>query len=116
MAPRTSEGSGVETPEVYVDALEDLLVTRATLVDVREPDEYAAFRINGTHHIPLADLPDRIGEIPPDRSIYVICAKGGRSRAAVDFLLHQGLTAVNVAGGTAAWIESGRPVETGEPT
>jgi len=116
VAPRTSEGSGVETPEIGVDALEDLLVAGATLVDVREPDEYVACRINGTHHIPLADLPDRIGEIPPDRSIYVICAKGGRSRAAVDFLLRKGLTAVNVTGGTAAWIENGRPVETGEPT
>ena len=55
-------------------------------------------------------------EIPSDQSVYVICTKGGRSLAAVDFLLHQGLTAINVIGGTVAWIESGRPVETGEPT
>lgn len=116
MAPRTSEGSGVETPEIGVDTLDDLLATRATLLDVREPLEYAACRISGTHHIPLADLPDRLGEIPRDRSIYVICAKGGRSRAAVDLLRRQGISAVNVTGGTAAWIESGRAVETGETT
>ena len=106
----------MDIPQIGVDALEGILGTRATLLDVREPDDYAACRITGTQHIPLADLPDRMDEIPSDQSVYVICTKGGRSLAAVDFLLHQGLTAINVIGGTVAWIESGRPVETGEPT
>ena len=53
---------------------------------------------------------------PGDEVVYVICAKGGRSRAAVHFMREQGIDAVNVGGGTAAWIESGRPVETEDQT
>ena len=43
----------------------------------------------------------------------VVCAVGGRSGQAVGFLRSLGVDAVNVAGGTNAWHQSGRPVETG---
>lgn len=44
----------------------------------------------------------------------MICHLGGRSMKAAEFLTANGVTAVNVAGGTQAWIESGRPVESGD--
>ena len=44
----------------------------------------------------------------------VICAVGARSARAAEFLMTHGVEAVNVAGGTKAWIGAGRPVETGE--
>jgi rhodanese-related sulfurtransferase len=43
----------------------------------------------------------------------VICRSGARSLAAAEFLQQQQIPAVNVAGGTLAWIESGREVVTG---
>jgi rhodanese-related sulfurtransferase len=46
----------------------------------------------------------------------VICKVGGRSRKAAEFLRARGIDAVNVAGGTLAWIEAGEPVVTGEGT
>jgi rhodanese-related sulfurtransferase len=45
--------------------------------------------------------------------VYVICAKGGRSLRAAEFYRAQGIDAVNVAGGTTAWVDAGQPVDTG---
>jgi rhodanese-related sulfurtransferase len=45
--------------------------------------------------------------------VYVVCASGNRSAAMTDLLRASGYDAYSVAGGTAAWTRSGRPVETG---
>jgi rhodanese-related sulfurtransferase len=58
-------------------------------------------------------VPERIEEIPDDQTVYVICGTGPRSARAVDFLNRQGLDTVNVRGGSKAWLEAGRPVESG---
>jgi rhodanese-related sulfurtransferase len=58
-------------------------------------------------------MPERMAEIPSDGTLYVICALGGRSRAAAEFLRSNGIDAVNVAGGTNAWVAADFPVETG---
>ncbi len=76
-----------------------------TLIDVREPSEYATANIGGTL-IPLGDLPTRAGEIPREGPVYVHCKLGGRSGQAVEFLKSIGYTNVqNVAGGITAWSE-----------
>jgi rhodanese-related sulfurtransferase len=49
------------------------------------------------------------------RTIYVICASGGRSLRAASALVASGLDALSVAGGTNGWAESGRPVVAGAP-
>jgi rhodanese-related sulfurtransferase len=54
-----------------------------------------------------------MGEIPTEVTVYVICKSGGRSAKAVEHLRANGVDAVNVAGGTLAWIEAGNAVETG---
>ena len=59
--------------------------------------------------------PDRLDEVPADGTFYVICAKGGRSMAAAEFLRGEGRDAVNVAGGTTAWVDAGLPTESGSP-
>jgi rhodanese-related sulfurtransferase len=58
-------------------------------------------------------VPDNLDGVPRDGAVYVICAKGGRSLKAAEFYRAQGIDAVNVAGGTTAWIETGEPVSTG---
>lgn len=109
-APRIS---AVQVPEIDVDALRQHLDEGAPLIDVREPSEYEEARAPGARLVPLADVPDRLGEIPTDRTVYVICRSGGRSARAVEYLRGNGVDAVNVTGGTLAWIESGAPVESG---
>nr|WP_278255461.1 rhodanese-like domain-containing protein [Nocardioides convexus] len=52
-----------------------------------------------------------MGEIDPNRPVHVVCASGNRSSAMADVLTANGFDAMNVAGGTRAWIRSGRPIE-----
>lgn len=87
----------------------------ALVVDVREPDEYASGHVPGARSVPLDSVPDRLGELPKDQPVYVVCKSGGRSAKGAEVMAQAGLDARSVDGGTAGWIESGRPVETGGP-
>lgn len=101
-----------DVPEIDVAGLAEARAAGAPLIDVREPDEYAEAHAPGAVLIPLGQLPDRVAEVPADGTVYVICRSGGRSAKAVAHLRQQGIDAVNVAGGTLAWIEAGHPVDT----
>ena len=85
----------------------------ATLLDVRNADEWEDARVPGVPLIPLGELAERTDDVPDGEPLYVICAVGGRSARAAEHLRRLGIDAVNVAGGTKAWIDSGRPVVTG---
>jgi len=82
------------------------------VLDVREPDEWAAGHIAGARHIPLGQLGSRAGELDPQRPIAVVCRSGGRSARAVAALVAAGLPAHNVDGGMSAGAASGLPVTT----
>lgn len=101
--------------EVRLEDLDDALAQGARLVDVRDGEEYAGGHVPGAQLIPLAVLPVRLHELPKGQPVYLICASGGRSAQAAQLLEGSGLDARSVAGGTIAWIRSGRPVETGAP-
>lgn len=80
------------------------------LLDVREPWEYEQVHIPGAVLIPLAEIPDRLTEVPPDQDVYVHCRLGGRSGRAVEYLREQGRPrAINVLGGIEAWQDAGLP-------
>ena len=103
-------------PEVTVDELARHLGAGGALLDVRNPDEWLEQRVPGVALIPLAELPERVDDVPPpgeDGRLYVICRSGARSARAVAFLRSGGIDAVNVAGGTLAWVEAGHPVDAG---
>ena len=102
-----------DVPAIDIDELAERLADGAPLIDVRQPDEYDEFHVPGARLIPLMDIPDRIGEVPSDSTVYVICGSGGRSARAVQFLNAHGLDTVNVSGGSKAWRAAGRPVEHG---
>jgi rhodanese-related sulfurtransferase len=86
----------------------------AFVLDVREPDEWSQGHIPGATLIPLGELAGRVGELPRDRSIVVICRSGNRSAQGRDVLLGAGFPAVtSVTGGMTDWIAAGLPVETG---
>ena len=87
--------------------------TDAFILDVREHEEVAQARVDGAYHIPLAALPERLGEVPRDRTVYVMCALGGRSARATQYLEQQGVDAVNIDGGITEWHRVGLPVTIG---
>ena len=77
-------------------------------------DRYDDAHVPGVVLIPLPDFADRVDEVPTDGPVYVICAVGGRSRKAAEFLISKGIDATNVAGGTNAWIDAGYATSSGE--
>ena len=79
----------------------------AAIVDVREPDEWQAGHIPGALHIPLGELPARVGELP-DGEIVLVCRSGARSGRAVAWLNRSGAAAVNLDGGMQSWAAGGR--------
>ncbi len=85
----------------------------AFVLDVREPDEWAAGHIAGATLIPLGQLPDRLGEVPAGRTLVVVCRTGNRSAQGRDILLQAGFAATSMAGGMTDWIAAGLPVVTG---
>ncbi|MHB8438119.1 MAG: MBL fold metallo-hydrolase [Acidimicrobiales bacterium] len=73
------------------------------VVDVREPDEFAAWSIPSSLNIPLGELESRISELPPDRELFTVCASGSRSSEAAQFLGNAGHRVANLVGGMAGW-------------
>lgn len=99
--------------EITVDELADILDSGGRVVDVREPNEFDDARVPGSVLVPLATVPQRIDAFHGDDTTYVICRSGGRSMQACRFLAERGADVANVAGGTQAWIASGRDVASG---
>lgn len=103
----------MEVPEIDVAGLAEARAGGAFVLDVRQPDEYEEAHVPGAVLVPLGEVPDRVAEVPTDGTVYVICRSGARSLRAAEHLRGQGIDAVNVAGGTLAWIESGEATATG---
>ena len=74
-----------------------------TILDVREPDEWASGHIPGAKHIPLGDLEARHGELDKTGETVVVCRSGGRSSAACELLATKGYNVINMPGGMTAW-------------
>ena len=74
------------------------------VVDVREPWELERCALSDVIHVPMHELPGRLGELPRDRDLVVVCHHGVRSRLAATFLARAGFAPVwNLSGGVAAW-------------
>jgi hydroxyacylglutathione hydrolase len=84
------------------------------IVDVRGEVEWRAGHIPNALLVPLPELPERLAEIPADRPVVLHCGSGGRSSVAASLLHAAGRSNVsNLAGGIAAWMTAGLPVESG---
>ena len=84
------------------------------LLDVREPNEFAAVRAPGAVLVPTSQFMARVGELPADRPLLVVCAMGSRSAAVTGYLVRTGRSDVaNVMGGMDAWERAGLPVRRG---
>lgn len=79
---------------------------RLNMIDVREAGEVAHGMIPGAKHIPLGQLPERVGEIEPTGEIILICKSGQRSAQACEYLAMLGFRGLkNMAGGMLKWYE-----------
>lgn len=101
-------------------AQESLGTARLLVLDVREPDEYAAGHLAGAVNIPRGVLEFRLSADPAladtDRPLLVYCKSGGRSALAAKALQDMGYSrVVSVAGGFDAWAACGMPVEKAPP-
>ena len=65
------------------------------ILDVREADEREISVIPGSIHIPMGEIPARMGELNPEAQIIVQCRTGGRSGRVAEFLIGQGFKNVS---------------------
>ncbi len=96
-----------------VTDLQAALVRGERVVDVREKHEYERGHVPNAVHIPMSVVPLRIQDITSERKgepVWIICESGARSWQVSDYLTREGVSVINVEGGTAAWKASGLPV------
>ncbi len=81
------------------------------LLDVREQDEWEDGHIEGARHIPLGELGERMGELPRDKELILVCRSGNRSGLACEYMESIGYDVTNMVGGMLAWpgkVKTGR--------
>lgn len=87
---------------------------KAVVIDVSEPDEFAAGHIGGAKHIPLAQLEERLPQVVKNKALplVLVCAKGTRAQRAVGVAKKLGYdNAQALAGGLKGWRDAAMPVE-----
>jgi rhodanese-related sulfurtransferase len=107
--PSIFDAADIEmSPEQTANALAE---GTAQLVDVRQPYEWDAGRIDGAIHIPLERLASRgPTQIDKDRPVIFQCRLGARSAMATHAFRAAGYDAYSMVGGIARWDEEGRPL------
>lgn len=95
------------------DLLDRLQTGSVTLLDVRPSEEYAAGHLPGAINIPLAELTQRLQELPADAEVVAYCRGPycALSHEAVALLKHQGFTALRLQEGYPEWKAEGLPVQ-----
>ncbi|NEW06120.1 rhodanese-like domain-containing protein [Paenibacillus sp. SYP-B3998] len=90
-------------PHKFLEALDQNLIKDSLIVDVREPHEWEFYHLDEAVLIPMQQFPHRLGELPEDKDIYLVCAHGVRSYHVAGFLRENGFDRViNIEGGMAA--------------
>ena len=100
-----------DIPEVDPAEAAALLAGEAVAVDVREPEEWDAGRIDEAVHIPLGELGQRYLELDAGVTLVMVCRSGGRSAQATQALRGAGYDARNLAGGMQAWVAAGQAID-----
>lgn len=90
---------------ITIDELQEKIAgeEKMTILDVREPAEYAFGHIQGAKSIPLGELEERFKELEKDGDVHVVCRSGRRSDVAAQQLAEKGYTTKNVLGGMKEW-------------
>jgi len=105
----------VSIREISAGELAVIIDRGGVVIDVRESDEYHEGHVPGALSIPLGSVPDSVEAFRKTVPVYVICASGGRSMRACEFLHNSGVTnVVNVAGGTMGFAALGNKLNAGD--
>jgi rhodanese-related sulfurtransferase len=84
---------------------------RPLIVDVREPEEFAAAHIAGAMLVPLATTEHALTDVAKNQEIVLVCRSGRRSAKAYGILASRGFTTLrNMEGGMVSWEKLGYPV------
>ena len=105
-----SEDSLRGSDAISVQELADMRSTGGehVVLDVREASELDICQLEGALHIPMAEIPARVNDLPTNQPLVVLCHHGARSQRVVDFLRDAGFdNAVNLDGGIDAWSDAG---------
>lgn len=108
----TSEAVAPLPSEISVDEAHELYEDGVFFLDVRTQQEWDEFHAPNSTLIPLDQLESRLGELPENEQIVVVCRSGNRSATGRDILLDngfQGITSMN--GGLNAWRSAGYPIQ-----
>lgn len=85
--------------QVGVNRVRELLNEDATIIDVREKNEYDQGHIKGVPNIPFSEIRERTNEIPTDKPVYIHCRSGQRSYNVALLLKHLGFNNIyNITG------------------
>jgi len=104
--------ASAQVRQVSVDEAYAKYQSGVFLLDVREQEEWDEYHVPNTTLIPLDQLPNRLGDLPRDEEIVVICRSGNRSKDGAKILLKAGFTNVtSMDGGLKAWSAKGYPLE-----
>jgi rhodanese-related sulfurtransferase len=105
----------VSIREISAGELAVIIDRGGVVIDVRESDEYHEGHVPGAVSIPLGSVTDSVEAFRKTVPVYVICASGGRSMRACEFLHNSGVTnVVNVAGGTMGFAALGNTLNAGD--
>jgi rhodanese-related sulfurtransferase len=80
------------------------------LIDVREPYEHEAGRIDGARHVEIPALTAAAAEMDQERAVVFYCRSGSRSAMTTQAFRASGFNAFNLAGGLLAWVDKGLPI------
>jgi hydroxyacylglutathione hydrolase len=110
-APEEWRAAGMAIATTPQEPIESAVRAGRRVLDVRRAREWGDSHLDGATHIPLSELPGRIGELDRSAEWAVVCASGFRSNIACSVLERGGFTrVVNAVGGMDAWRRSGLPV------
>lgn len=110
-----SKKTNPNIPSVQDISVQDLRDHQAQvhIIDVRRPDEWTGEfgHIAEAEHLVLDLLPQKVKDLPQNKTIVFVCRSGARSAQASAFAKQSGYENVfNLAGGMMAWTQAGLPV------
>ncbi len=112
LAPLMREAAGgALTP---ANAVQLINREKAVVIDVSEPDEFAAGHVGGSRNVPMGQLEERLPQVVKNKALplVLVCAKGARAQRAVGVAKKLGYdNAQALAGGLKAWRDASMPVE-----
>lgn len=85
--------------QFHYEEIDSLKQKDVTLLDTRTISEYKSGNIDGSIHIPLDELRQKMAQIPKDKPVYILCHSGLRSYLACRILMQNGYDCYNLSGG-----------------